>query len=273
VPPPFGAALYALAVALLAVETWQLATPCLALLGLRGADAGGGLGRDPVALATAALLALATSVSVLLLELFAVRCGETVLAAQSDALRRRWTGAMAAGAALLAAGLAWSVTAQRGPASAHAQATSFLVALAVPLAALWLASVAHRLAAERAAARARAQAWNLDHHRSLSEVSRRAADGAELHRQLLQLEAQRATALQRARDLERRVALVDRIAADAIEGEEQDLAQAAQGIVAALEQDRFEYVRQAGGRPALRPAPGAAMRPPHDDERNLGLAG
>lgn len=285
VPLPLGLALQLFALALLLAETWQLAVPCLEASGIRTRDLASELHRNAAGVVLGSIFALGAAVSLFVLAHLSLRRCLDAFEAQPEASQKVWRVLMALGASALAAAVAWSIAsvrpgAQRPADVGYTRLTLFLVALAIPITTAWLLRVARRLEDARDAALGLARAWDQEHYRSLAEISRRAAAFAEEERRLATLEADRAAAVRRLQGLQQRVAAAERLAADAADAEAQDLARLADAVVAALEQDRYEYLRQAALRqpsphrpkgPAPVPAP--VREPLGGEGRNLGLAG
>jgi hypothetical protein len=283
VPLPLGLALQLLAFALLLAETWHLAIPCLEAGGVRTRELAGELQRNPGAVVLGSIFALGASVSLFVLAHVALQRGLDLLEAQSEASRRVWRATVSLGASALAAAVAWSIVSVRPGTRPVDPGTTrlmlFLVALAIPIATAWLLRLAWRLQDARNAALVLARAWDQEHYRSLMELSRRAAAHAEEERRLACLEGERAAALRRLQALQQRVATAERLAADAAEAEAQELSQLAQALVASLELDRYEYLRQVATRGlslqrphGTAPLPAPVRDPRGEGERNLGLA-
>ena len=285
VPLPFGLALQLFALSLLLAETWQLAVPCLEAGGIRTRDLPAELHRNPAGIVLGSIFALGASVSLFVLAHLAFRRSLDLFEARSEAARRAWRAVASLAASALAAAVAWSIASlrpgqQRSIDLGYTRLTLFLVALAIPITTAWVLRLARRLQDVRSAALALACAWDQEHYRSLMELSRRSAALAEEEKRLAAFEAERAAALRRLHALQQRVATAERLAADAAEGEAEELARLAQAIVAALDLDRYEYLRQvaAQGVAVQRPkGPAAAPTPVRearaDVEQNLGLAG
>lgn len=284
VPLPLGLALQLFALALLLAETWQLAVPCLEASGIRTHDLVTELRRNPEAVVLGLVFALGAAVSLFVLAHLALRRCLDLFESQPEPSRKVWRATISLGASALAAAVAWSIAnvrpgAHRALDLVYTRLTLFLVALAIPITTAWLLRIARRLHEVREAALALARAWDQEHYRSLTEISRRAAAFAEEEQRLAALEADRAVALRRLKALQQHVATAERLAADAADVEAQELAQFAEAIVAALELDRYEYVRLAAARRATgrtkapAPVPAPVRDAPGDAERNLGLAG
>ncbi|GEJ58545.1 hypothetical protein [Anaeromyxobacter diazotrophicus] len=286
VPPPVGFGLQLFGLALLLAETWQLAVPCLEAAGIRTLDLQAELHRNPVGLVLGGVFALGASASLFLFAHLALRRGRDLFGEQPGR-RRLWAGLAATGALALAVSMAWSIAGMRPGAShpvnlEYARVTLFLVALAIPLTTAWLMQLAKRMGEERGEALARARAWDHEHYRSFAELSRRAAALGEEERRLMRLEAERLLAVRRLRALQQRSISAERVAADAADEEEQELARLGQAIAASLELDRYEYVRQSAARglpvehrPLSGPPVGPNTPPPvrrGDVGHGLGLA-
>ena len=289
VPPPLGLGLQLFALALLLAETWQLAVPCLEGAGIRTSNLSAELQRTPMGVVLGSIFALGASASLFLFAHLALRRGLELFQAQAEPRRRLLTALAAAAAALLAVAMAWSIAGVRpGTTRAvdlrYARWTLFLIALAIPAATAWMLRTARELDAARAEALAKARAWDHEHYRSYAELSRRAAALGEEERQLAGLEADRAAAVRRLHGLQQRGALAQRLADDAADQDEQELARVGQSIAAALELDRYEYVRQATRRGSpveqrarVPAAPGTTTpqqvgHGAHEVQHNLGLA-
>ncbi len=287
IPLPLGLGLQLFALALVLAETWQLAIPCLEGTGIRTSDLAGELLRAPMGLVLGSLFALGASASLFLFANLALCRGLELFQAQPEPRRRLWTALAAAAAALLAAAMAWSIAGMRPGAThpidlAYARSTLFLIALAIPAATAWMLRVARDLDAARAEALVEARAWDHEHYRSFAELSRRATTLGEEEHRLARLEADRATAIRHLGALQQRGMAAQRLAADAADQDEQELGRVGQSIAAALELDRYEYVRQTtvrGGRVESRArvsAPAGTATPAHGEQKamhNLGLAG
>ncbi|HEX8907925.1 MAG TPA: hypothetical protein VF805_01905 [Anaeromyxobacteraceae bacterium] len=287
VPPPLGVGLQLFGLGLLLAETWQLAVPCLEAAGVHTLDLQAELRRNPVGLVLGGLFALGASSSLFVFAHQALRRGRDLFGEQPGR-RRLWTGVAATGALALAISMAWSIAGMRPGVSRpvdleYARVTLFLIALAIPLTTAWLMRLARRMGEERAEALAQARAWDQEHYRAFAELSRHAAALGEEEHRLARLEAERLAAVRRLRALQQRGMTAERMAADAADEEEQELARVSQAMAASLELDRYEYVRQATARglpverrPASGPPVGGPSTPApvhRDIGHGLGLAG
>lgn len=275
VPAPLGLWLQLAGGVFLASTAWQLAPPCLALAGVDPRHAfTAGLERDPAGVGAGLALALGAVTALFLLALAVAEGGARLLDAAGP--RRSALGAL--GAAALASGLALALTAARAAAGrptddAALQRALAVLTLALPLVAAQLVRAGRRLEAARRDAMAAARGWDDAHQRTYQALSRRAARVAEAQRRLQELEEARAEVLDRLQALRRRAATTQRLAADLADADAQDMARLAQGLLAALELDRYEFLRQSAARGRQLDAPGLARAKAEDSGRNLGLAG
>lgn len=281
VPPPLGLVLQFLAMAFLLAEAWQLTAPYLAMAGISGRALQAELRRDPLGLGLAVTFGLGTAVSLVLCADLALQRARGLL----EAPRARWLPALVAagGAVALALGIAGSMASMRaGPNHsvdlACARVALILAVLAIPFTIAWTLRLAYALDAVRDQALAGARAWEAQHYRALADLARRTAALREEERRVAQLESERAVAVQRLRALQHRARTAERLAADAAEEDEADLARIAQSIAAALERDRYEYLRRAAahGVPAGRgedPRPTPVRPTSAGVGESLGLAG
>jgi len=273
VPPPLGLALHLFAALLMLAWTFELSLPGLRAGGLPVRALLGEFERDPVNALALALFGMGAGLTLFVL-------AARVLARASEARRAPWPLLLSAGSGLLAVGLAASVggppALARGAGAAFGRATLFLLALALPLSAAFLVRLGRGLERERTRALEAVRAWHEFHYRSYAELSRLSAVATEAQGVLARLEAERGAALRRLQGLQERVARAERQAADGAVAEQEGLARIAHGLLAALEQDRYEYLRQASAR-GLSTEGRRTGAPPRvgssEVEHNLGLAG
>jgi len=273
VPLPLGLALEGLAALLLLALTWQLTLPSLKAAGLPVRTLAVELERDPANALFGALFALGATLALFLIAHLAL--ARRAVAEASGGISFSLFGVGLIGGVLLgglAAGVGRGSVPSRGTIAGHLLLA--LVALAIPLCAAWLARKGRALNLGRAEALRAVRAWRQVHYKAYDELTRLAVVHAEEWQGLLALEAERSELAQRLKALKERMALAERRAADAAACEEEDLARLAQSAVAALEQDRYEYLRQASRRGlSLEAKAKAQARVPSEVERNLGLAG
>jgi hypothetical protein len=272
VPLPLGLALQVFALLLMLAETWQLTLPGLKAGGLPVRALGDEFDRDPVNAVFGALFALGGSASLFAIaHLLFVRSR----AALEGTRRRVILAGLWATSGVLSGAFASSVGGARPRVGITSHLTLVLVGLAIPVCAAWLVRQGQDLERERARAKAAARAWQEMHYKSYDELARLAGVLAEEAESEARLEAERARAARHLRELQERSAETERLVADGVLCQEDDLARLAQGVAAALEQDRYEYLRQATQR-GLAPEGkrlSAPARGSSEVERNLGLAG
>jgi hypothetical protein len=137
-----------------------------------------------------------------------------------------------------------------------------LLLLAVPVGAALLIATVRRWDEARAAEQAAALAWDRERARALGERARRLEELEWADEERQGLERQREAARRRLRELNARAIVVGRVAAEQAERERAALARVAQGLVAALELDRYQFVRQATARGALELVTARRRKPP-----------
>jgi hypothetical protein len=195
------------------------------------------------------LFALGVTATLFVLAQAALAAGAALLDGGGDPDRRRWQAATAASAATLGALVALSVAALPRPALvAPPGAALALLLLAVPVGAALVARAAARLGTARDEELARALAWDRERALSLAERARRLEELRWAEDEQLELERQRDAARRRLRELSARAAALAHLLATAAEQERAGLARLAQGVVAALELDRYAWVRCAAAR-------------------------
>ncbi len=246
------ASLLALAVSALGAEAWQIAVPLLVGAGLDpGRIATLALDR-PGDVASLALFAVGVTAALFVLSHAALSAGAALLAGEPDKVRARWLAATGLASGALAAMVAASVAAlphPDAPSSPSGVAVALLL-LAVPVGAALVVRAAARLEAARDEELSRALAWDRERALSLAERARRLEELRWAEDEEADLERQREAARKRLRELSARAKALARLATDAAEKERAGLARLAQGIVAALELDRYAYVRCASARGA-----------------------
>ncbi len=255
VGPPWALASCAgLAGLLLVAEAWQLASRYLAGRGIRVIPFPG-LAAHGLEIGFTLLLSLGVALTLVLAARLALR---PLLAAWERASRETWLAGALAGSAVLAAGCLWSAMpsgegAAPGPARTRLAFAFFTVL--VPFAVAWLSSAAAGLRAERAALLERARTWDEEYMTVIAERTRR--------EELLQRAAAERDRLRAERDsvraaLERLLRRAELQASVGAGLEPLELLRIANSLHAALELDRFSFVREAsrrGARSLLGPAP------------------
>lgn len=247
VPAPWPALiLRGFALALLAAETWRLAGPILASVGLSADDLRSALDRAPVSTGLALAFALGAAGAVFALVAVTVR---RALELTSEPGARGYR-ALVATSALAAAGLSAVGVGVGGVPARWAEAALLVT---VPLAAVLALREAARLSAVREDAEREALAWDRERTRELVERGRRAALIAEAERALRLIEAEREDARRRLRALERRAIEAHEAAEAAARADATRLERLSEAVVGALELDRYAYLRRAASREAHAP--------------------
>jgi hypothetical protein len=246
------AAALAFAGAALAAEAWQVALPLLAANGIDTANLGAELGRRPAELAFATIFALAIATGLFAFAHAGLDAAAMLFRGDADVRRRRWLASAAlasGGAASLVAG---AVAGFRGPSAGPGlpDPAPVLLLLAVPVAAALVVRAARRDDEARAAEIDAALAWDRERARALGERARRLEELAWAEDEARALEARREAARLRLRQVNARAVQAARLAADAERREREDLARLVQSLIAALELDRYEFLRQASARGA-----------------------
>lgn len=245
-------ALLSFAAATLAAHTWQIALPFLHGSGLDPAELAAELGRRPGEVAAALAFALGVSAALFGLVHAGLGAGVALACDGPEARRRRFLALGAAGAAALAVLLALAVAALPRPDGVAGTGPSLaLLLVAVPVGAALALRSARRLEEARAVDEADALAWDRERALSLAARARRLEEIDLAEDEQRTLERQRDGARRRLRELSARAVEAGAIAREAREAEQAALARLAQGLVGALELDRWEFVRQATARDAL----------------------
>jgi hypothetical protein len=247
---------------LLAAEAWRFAEPVLLRAGVAPEGLEAALLSAPLPSALVILSATAAAAAAFAFAWVALSCGADAAAATPERGRGRLLLAWAAGTALLVPSIAAAATAP-DPVS------GLVLAATLPFAgaALWRGGGA--LAARRAAAAQAALEWDRARAREEVERGRRAEACARAEAEARAAEARRAEAEARVRSLHADVAAAARIAEEAARAAAERLDRVAEALAAALEEDRYLYLRAAGERtwvPRRRPAL-ARVEPPVAPER------
>lgn len=236
----------------LAAETWQVAVPFLGASGVDVAALSAEASVHPAEVTFAIVFSLAVATGLFALARSGLDAALALFQGDADLRRRRWlaAGGLAAGGAAVL--LAAAVAALRGGAAGpHLPAAALVLLLvAVPLA----ADLVLRAARPGTEARAReldaALAWDRERARALSERVRRLEELGWAEHEVATLEERRDAARRRLRALNARAVEAARLAAETERRGREDLSRLAQSLVAALELDRYEFIRQASARGA-----------------------
>lgn len=264
-PAPFRA-LRGFVTALLAAEAWRFAAPVLASSGITPDGIEAALRATPVPAALGLLFALGAAAAVFAFAGVALARGAEAVAAAGPR-KGLLLGGTAAGAALLAGAVATA-------ASAPDRWAHLALLVAIPFAGGLLWRVAGRLDANRSAAVQAALAWDRERTREAVERGRREGARDRAAAELRGLEAERAAARRKVQQLERLAIAVERAADLAARAEARRLDRLAEGLAAALELDRYLYIRLAADRSISSLDRGArtARREPSVAAERLGVA-
>jgi hypothetical protein len=226
---------------LLAAEAWQFAGTALARAGVAPDALDAALRTSPLPAGLALLSAAAAAASVFAFAWLALKHGAEAAAATPTGNRGRLLLAWAAGAALLVPSVAAAATAA-DPVS------SLVLAATLPFAgaALWRAAGA--LEARRAGALGAVLAWDRERAREELERGRRFEACARADAEARAAEARREKAAARLRALQREAIAEARIADAGARAADTRLDRLAEGLAAALEQDRYVFLRATGER-------------------------
>lgn len=248
---PHAAALTVTACAVLA-EGWQIALPLFRTAGLSAEDLGADAARRPAEVLFVSVFALGVALGLFALAHAGLQALAGAFEVEPDARRRRWLAVGAAGAGALASLVAAALAALPPGAAPGAPPASFaLLLVAVPVATALLLRWSRLREAQRSLETAAALAWDRERARALSDRARRLEEVAWAEEEARALERQREAARRRLRELNARAVEASRIAEEAEHRERAALSRAARSLVAALELDRWEFVRQASARGAL----------------------
>jgi hypothetical protein len=251
-----------LAIVLLGAVAWRLAGPALAASGLSPDDVA--RVNAPVRLGLALAFAAGAAAALYAFLDVAVR-RLAALAAGADAGGRRRLGwLVATGAAVLAAAVA-------AAGAAPAPAAERLLVVCVPLAAVLLVRAAAGLGAARDAASAEALEWDRGRTRELAARGRRAEAIETAERVVARLEAERDALARSLRALERRAALALHADEEEKALEARRVERLGESLAAALELDRYLFVRLSAAQGTLATRPVRSERPAPVPER-LGVA-
>jgi hypothetical protein len=251
------AALIAIAVAAVLAQAWAIAVPLLFRAGVYPPALTG-----PHALQSGLLLAfsLGASVGLLALAFVALEAAERLVRGATPRNRRRLVTA-AAVFGLVAAVIAVEAATLSSPRSGIPPASHAFLLLATPAGAAMALRRAKREHEAREQQRAAALAWDRERAIALGARARRleelawAVSAANAARKRLE------RARRRARELARRADAAARLLAAAARKERREQLRVAQSLLAALERDRYEYLRCAGARRAADAAEASRVTP------------
>jgi hypothetical protein len=243
-------AVLAFVAATLLATAWQVALPLLRAAALDPTALRAALDARPAEVAFVAVFALGVAAGLFALADAALAAATRLVTGDDDARRRRYLAAGAGGAAVLPVLLGAALSALPPGPGATPRWAFVLLLVALPLGAALLLRLARADAERRAAEAAQALAWDRERARALADRSRRLEELDWAAAEAADLEAEREGARRRLLDVNARAVEEAHLAAEAAERERADLSRLAQSLVAALELDRHEFIRQASARGA-----------------------
>jgi hypothetical protein len=253
-PPVRSAAAYETLVAFIAATllatAWQVALPLLRAAGIDPTALRAALDGRPAEVAFVAVFALGVAAGLFALADASLGAAIRLFRGDDDVRRRRFLAAGAGAAAVLPVLLGAALAALPPGPGATPRWAFVLLLLALPLGAALLARIARADAERRAADGAAVLAWDRERARALADRARRLEELDWAAAEARELEAEREAAHRRLLVLNARAVEEGRLAAEAAEHERTDLSRLAQSLVAALELDRHEFIRQASARGA-----------------------
>jgi hypothetical protein len=264
--PVPAAAVRIFVLALVAAEAWFFSAPVLEAQGIRQDALAAALRAAPLPGVLALVFSVGAAAAVFAFASVALERAAELLEAVPAPQRRKLLGVAGLLSAVLAAAVAAAATAPGG----WAQRVLLFV---VPFAAAVLLRVAARLSAARDTALAAALAWDRNLARDVAERARRSEVVDQMRAEVERCETERDEAQRRLRALEKRAVAADRLAAERARDQARRLDRLSESFAAALELDRYVFVRLASGaahealvRPRLRIEPARATE-------RLGVAG
>ena len=254
-------ALRAMAGVLLAAEAWRFSGPALAQAGVAPDALESALRSNPLPAALALLSASAAAAAAFAFAWLALSRGAEAAAATPAGHRARLLLAWAAGSALLVPSVAAAATAA-DPVS------GLVLAATLPFAGAALWRGAGHLTTRRAVALGDALAWDRERAHEELERGRRVEACARADAEARVIAGRRDAAADRLRALQGEALAETRIGEAGARAATTRLDRLAEGLAAALEEDRYVYLRSAGERvlPARRPAL-TRVEPPVGPER------
>ena len=262
------AALRGFVAVLLMAEAWRFAGPVLELSGIVAAELDAALQVSPLPTALALVFALGAAAAVFAFAGVALARATDAIEDAGASRRRTLLGVGGLVAALAAGG----VTAA---AAAPQRWAHVILLVTVPFAAALLWRWGSHLARVRLGALDAALAWDRERAREAADRGRLAGLVATAEAELAGIEAERLVARRRLRALHRRAIDAERRAGVATRAEARRLDRLCEGLAAALELDRYLFVRLAAERahaPVERPVRDRRLEPAVATER-LGIVG
>lgn len=224
--------------ALLVAEAWQFSGPVLDLAGIESAELQAALEVSPLPAGLALAFAIGAAAAVFAFAGVALSRATDALDDAAVARRRSLLGLGGLAAALAAGGVAAAATAPE-----RWGQTVLLVTVPFAGALLWRWS--SHLSRIRHAALDAALAWDRDRTREAAECGRHVGLISAAQAELASIEVERIAARRRLRRLHRRAVDAERQASAAARADARRLDRLCEGLAAALELDRYLYIRLA----------------------------
>jgi hypothetical protein len=270
VPSPAPVAgLRAFVAALLVAEAWRFSGPVLDLAGIESAELELALHVSPVPAAFALAFAIGAAASVFAFAAVALSRATDAIDDAAASRRRILLGLGGLAAALAAGGVAAAATAPE-------RWGQTILLVTVPFAGALLWRWSSHLSRIRHAALDAALAWDRDRTREAADRGRYVGLIVAAQAELASIDEERVVARRRLRRLHRRAVDAERQASAAARADARRMDRLCEGLAAALELDRYLYVRLSSERthaPAVeRPVRAGRLEPAVASER-LGIAG
>jgi hypothetical protein len=226
---------------LLVAEAWRFAGPVLDLAGIESAELEAALQISPVPTALALAFAVGAAAAVFAFAGVALSRATDAIDDAAAPRRRVLLGLAGLAAALAAGGVATAATAPE-------RWGQTILLVTVPFAGALLWRWSSHLSRIRHAALDAALAWDRDRTREATERGRHVGLIVAAQAELASLEAERIDARRRLRRLHRRAVDAERQASAAARANARRVDRLCEGLAAALELDRYLYVRLASER-------------------------
>jgi hypothetical protein len=243
-------ALLGFLVATLLAGAWQVALPLLRATNLDPTALRPALEQRPAEVLFVAVFALGVAAGLFALADAGLGAAVRLFRFDDDVRRRRYLGAGAASSALLLLAVAAALAALPRGSDSTPRWAFVLLLLVLPVGAALLLRVARSEAEQRTAEAAAVLAWDRERAQSLADRARRLEELEWAENDEQNLAREREATRYRLREVHARAMEASRLAAVTAERERADLSRLAQSLVAALELDRHEFIRQASARGA-----------------------
>ncbi len=236
--------------ATLLAAAWQVALPLLRAANVDPSALGFAFELRPTEVVFVVVFALGIAAGLFALADAALGAAERLFHGEPDPRRRRFLAGGAAAAAVFSVLVGAALAALRPGPSGSPSWAYVLLLLALPVGSALLLRFARADADARAAEAPAALAWDRERARALADRARRLLELEWAAGEEHELERRREAARRRLREIDARAVEAARLEAEAAERERAELSRLAQGLVAALDLDRYAFIRQASARGA-----------------------